>query len=402
MCDIVSNPLRTPNPFWVQQEYAAFDSGDIRSFHSSIPGYYPTPLESLPSLAGQLGIAQLLVKDESQRFGLKAFKAMGASYAIYRFIKQEWERRFGVQFETENLYRRDLLKSMKLRPFCTATDGNHGRAVAWFAKMIGQSAVIYVPSDTVKARIDNIRGEGAEVVVVDGNYDDAVARVANDAGRNGWQVISDTSYPGYTQIPAWIMAGYTTMFEEIDEAMADRKTASLTHVFIQSGVGSFAGSAAWYYYRHHRESLPALISVEPTEADCLLESVRSGNGGITPSRGSQISMMAGLNCGTPSLIAWPLIRDGFSFFLSLSDDYAKTAMRRFFRPLGEDPRIISGESGAAGLAGLTALLTADSLSDARKSVGLTSQSRVLVFNTEGDTDPTNFQSITAGSENVRS
>ncbi|MEW6413267.1 MAG: diaminopropionate ammonia-lyase [Candidatus Zixiibacteriota bacterium] len=395
MCRSIINPLKTPAPFWTQPEYSAFENDDIEAFHRSISGYEPTPLVSLSSLARHLGVRRLLVKDESRRFELKAFKAMGASYAIYRYIKQVWEKQFGVQFELTNLCKPDLLEPLHLMPFCTATDGNHGRAVAWFARLLGQKAYIYVPAGTVRARMDNIRNEGAVVVEVDGDYDAAVERVAEDAERNGWTIISDTSYPGYTLIPAFIMAGYTTMFREIDNQLSDLRVDPPTHIIIQSGVGSFAAAAAWYYHRYHSEKPPALISVEPTEADCLLESVCSGD--VTSSKGSQQTIMAGLNCATPSLIAWPLIRDRFSLFISIPDNYAKRAMRSFFYPDNEDPRIISGESGAAGLAGLIALQSSQPLAQAKRAVDLGPNSTVLLFNTEGDTDPEHFREVTSKS-----
>jgi len=396
MCRYLLNPYLTESPDWDEMGYDSFNERDIAVFHNSIPGYKPTPVVSLPVLAVALGLKDIFVKDESHRFGLKAFKSMGASYAIYRFIKNEWEKRFGVEFKAENLYQRELLKEMNLPPFCTATDGNHGRAVAWFSKLIGQKAVIYLPAETVKARIDNIRNEGAEVVVVDGDYDEAVRRVAADAERNGWNIISDTSYAGYTHIPLWIMAGYTTMFREIDDVMRTVGGADFTHILIQSGVGSFAGAAAWYYRQGGRS--PTLISVEPTAADCFHESILSGKGEPCRSRGDARTIMAGLNCATPSVIAWPLIRDRFTLFLALSDRHCRQAIRRYYHPEGNDPRIISGESGAAGLAALLALFSESSLARARQEIGLGRNSRVLVFNTEGDTDPVNFGQIIRGAD----
>ena len=392
MCQCRRNPYITDNPFWIQQEYRAFAHDDIESFHRSIPGYRPTPLIGLPALAERLDLGELVVKDESHRFGLKAFKAMGASYAIFRFVKEQWERQLGVQFELTNLYQAGLLNQLDLRPLCTATDGNHGRAVAWFAGLIGQRAVIYVPAGTVQARIDNIRREGAQVVIIDGDYDETVRRMAGDAERHGWHVISDTSYPGYTQVPAWIMAGYTTMFREITQArQALNVPGHFTHVFLQSGVGSFAASAAWYF-THHNDR-PRLIAVEPTQADCLMESIRHGDGQARVSRGSSRTIMAGLNCGTPSLIAWPLIRDSYNYFMTISDEYARKAMRRYYYPESADPRVTSGESGAAGLAALLALIENPGLSETKHNLGLGSDSRVLLFNTEGDTDPDNFAAI---------
>lgn len=394
MCRYSFNPRLTDEPVWDNPEYAAFRADDLALFHRSVPGYRPTPLVRLSGLAAKVGVRDILVKDESHRFGLKAFKAMGASYAIYRFIKQEWEKRLGVRFDLDNLYRPELLGQLNLRPFCTATDGNHGRAVAWFAGKIHQRAVIYVPACTVAVRIENIRREGAEVVVVDGGYDDTVLRMARDAELQGWHIISDTSYEGYSQVPAWIMAAYTTMFREIDEILLSSKSRDITHVVVQAGVGSFAGAAAWYYF--HREYSPYLMSVEPVEADCLLESIAAADGEPKMSRGSQQTIMAGLNCGTVSLNAWPLNRDRIALALAVSDEYSRQGMRQYFRPVGDDPRIISGESGAAGLGALLAMTNEKSLKEAATRAGIGADSVILLFNTEGDTDPEHFESVVSG------
>ncbi len=392
MCDYSLNPRASDNPVWSDVDYNSFLSQDIGEFHRSVPGYSPTPLVRLPCLAHKIGVQSILVKDESHRFGLKAFKAMGATYAIYRFVKKVWENRFGVRFDVENLYDPALLSQLNLRPFCAATDGNHGRAVAWFANKIGQRAVIYIPSCAVAARIDNIRKEGAEVVVVDGDYDETLRRMARDAEEQGWHIISDTSYPGYTEIPAWIMAAYTTMFREIDHVLDEGGEPSPSHAIFQVGVGCFAGAAAWYY--RQKSDPPLLIAVEPTEADCILESIRHGGGELRSSRGSLNTIMAGLNCGTPSLNAWPLIRDGFRLAVSVSDESSREAMRQYYHPVGDDPRIISGESGAAGLAALVALAAGDKLAEIRERVGIGRDSTILIFNTEGDTDPDHFKTVT--------
>ncbi len=396
MCRYVINSHPTTGPFRDDPDYESFLNADIEQFHRSIPGYKPTPMVRLTHLAGRLGVRDILVKDESQRFGLKAFKVMGASYAIYRFIKRQWEKRFGVRFELADLYDQSMLAQIGLQPFCTATDGNHGRAVAWFAHLIGQRSVIYIPSCAVKARIDNIRKEGAEVVVVDGSYDETVCRMARDAESQGWHVISDTSYEGYTEIPSWIMAAYTTVFKEIDDVIGEGGGTPPSHAIFQVGVGSFAASAAWYYRR--MGDGPILVSVEPTEADCILESIRQGDGEAKRSRGSLETIMAGLNCGTPSLNAWPLIRDSFRLATALSDECSREAMRQYYYPIGDDSRVISGESGAAGLAALMALVSGGSLEEAGRSIGIGPDSVILLFNTEGDTDPENFHAVTSAAQ----
>ncbi|UCD62918.1 MAG: diaminopropionate ammonia-lyase [Candidatus Zixiibacteriota bacterium] len=394
MCRFCLNPHVTDTPSWTRPEYAAFESSDILRFHRSIPGYSATPLLSLPVLAEKTGVSSIFVKDESRRFDLKAFKVMGASYAIYRFIKSGWERKFGVEFEIDNLYQPELLGQMDRPTFCAATDGNHGRAVAWFSRLLGCKAVVYMPAGSARARVGNIRSEGAVVEVIDGEYDEAVGTMAADAERNGWHIISDMSWPGHTETTGYVMAGYTTMFREIDDVLRSSKLPYPTHIIFQSGVGSFAAAGAWYYYRHRDASGAKLISVEPTRADCLLESALEGGGDLRPSRGDLGSIMAGLNCRTPSLIGWPLIRDRFAMFLSMPDDYSKAAMRQYYYPHGEDPRIISGESGAAGLGALLALSSEDSLAEARRRLSIDDRSVILLFNTEGDTDPENFIAVT--------
>lgn len=345
--------------------------GDVEAFHRSLPGFAETPLVELPFLAKELGVGELWVKDEFKRCGLNAFKVLGASYAIHRFLR--------------------LRTDKAPLTFCTATDGNHGRAVAWAARQLGHKAVIFVPANTVAARIEAIRGEGAEVVVVEGTYDDAVKRAAAEAKAHKWQVISDTAYPGYMEIPAWIMEGYTTLFEEAMRQLtaAGRRPASV--VLLQAGVGGLPCAGTLYFWR--RGQRPTLIAVEPLEADCLRESIASPDGGIRVAQGKQDSIMAGLNCGTPSLLAWPLIRAGMHGFLAIDDDYAREAMRRLASGLGGDPRVISGESGAAGLGGLLALCGERSLSDARGEAGLGPDARVLLLNTEGATDPVSYERI---------
>ncbi|MCC6998585.1 MAG: diaminopropionate ammonia-lyase [Deltaproteobacteria bacterium] len=346
---------------------------DVQAFHRSLPGYQPTPLLELPALARELGVGAVLLKDEAQRFGLNAFKVLGASYAIQRWLASQGKVAGGLTF-------------------ATATDGNHGRAVAWSARRLGHKAVIFVPSNTVPARIEAIRGEGAEVVVVAGTYDDTVRRAAAEAAQHGWQVISDTAYPGYLEIPRWIMEGYGTLFAEIDAELGQRGQAAPDVVLLQAGVGGLA-CAGTLAYRRRGGRVPTLVSVEPTDADCLLESIASPDGSIREAHGKQNSIMAGLNCGTPSLLAWPVLRAGMHGFLAVEDSFAEAAMRRLAAGDGGDPRVVSGESGAAGLAGLLALMTEPGLAGARGELGLGPAARVLLINTEGDTDPVNYRRI---------
>ncbi len=396
-CTGIYNRFRQSSPIWPDDMTVAFFADDILSLHRSLTGYQPTPVVRLPALARSLGVKDIIVKDESHRFDLKAFKVLGASYAIYRFLKDAWEKELNEAF--------DIGRIMDDGPggrwagrytFCTATDGNHGRAVAWTSRGLFQKAVIYMPAGTVPARIRNIEKEGARVEIIDGTYDEAVRRAAADADEHGWQVISDTAYPGYTTVPKYIMAGYTTMFREMEPDIHPDSEPGVDFVFLQAGVGSFAAAAAWYYVNRYGSRRPKLISVEPAEAACMQESISTPDGSMVVSHGSFRTIMAGLNCGTPSLTAWPFMRDAFDLFLAIPDEYAVEAMRRYYHPLPGDQRIISGESGAAGLAALLALLNDDRLHNVRNMLGLGPHSRIFLFNTEGDTDPEHFARVIGG------
>jgi diaminopropionate ammonia-lyase len=324
----VRNPFREPGPL-------PPPSNAAREFHRTLAGYAPTPLVDCRALADSLGLRLLHVKDESHRFGLNSFKALGASFAMSRL------ERAGTVFSA-------------------ATAGNHGRAVAWSARRLGCEAKIFVPSMTTPARIENIRREGADVRIVDGSYEDAVRRCDAESRDHGWQVISDTGYPGYLEIPKWVVEGYRTLFLEYVEQGDQPPDA----VFIQAGVGGLLCAAVDHF--RSRESSPAIVCVEPEVADGLLESISSPVGEPCVSKGPQNSIMAGLNCSEVSLTAWPSIRRGVDIFLAIEDFRTLDAMR-----LLEDAGIDSGESGAAGLAGLVALRD--------RFQG----KRVLVINTEG-------------------
>jgi diaminopropionate ammonia-lyase len=393
MCEYAFNELCRSRPVWPGADYDFLGSSGMLDFHRSLPGYEPTPLRELPDLAARLGLGAVLVKDEAERFGIKAFKALGASYAIYRFLKKQWQGRFSTPFTPARFQDPAALAALGSFTFCAATDGNHGRAVAWTAKKLGQKAVIYMPADSVPARVESIRDEGAEVVLVEGTFDLCVERCAADAAENNWQAISDTAYPGYREIPGWILLGYTSIFAELEGVLHRPEEAGVDTVILPAGVGGLAAAGAFYYAKHYGAGRPVLICVEPVSSDCFLESIRFGKGEALPTRGKLTSIMAGLNCGIPSPLAWPIVRDAVPFFLAMGDTYAEQAMRRYFHPLGTDPRIVSGESGSSGLAALLALTTSEKLAGVRSQLPLNQNSRVLLINTEGDTDPVNFKNI---------
>lgn len=356
------------------QDRAAARRRAVLEFHRSLPEYAPTPLHVCPGLARSLGVGNLYVKDESRRFGLKAFKGLGASWALHRFLE-------------------DCRAAGAPPPpvVATATDGNHGRAVAWAARRAGLPATIYIPAASAPARVEAIRGEGARVELVDGTYDDAVRRCAEESRRNGWQVIADTGYEGSMEIPLLVAEGYGTMFAEAEAQIAAGPLAPPDLALLQGGVGALASAAVDHY--QGRRSRPVLAIVEPVDADCLLESIASEDGRPRPARGRQASIMAGLNCGRVSLAAWPALRGGIDLFFSIEDRFAEEAMQRLHHAVAGDPSIESGESGAAGLAGLIALRTEGVFRAARERLGLTERTAVLVINTEGATDPVAFRRI---------
>jgi diaminopropionate ammonia-lyase len=358
---------------------------DPRAFHASMPGYAPTALRSAPAAAAALGVAEVLVKDESARLGLPSFKVLGASWAVYRALLA----RLGAAPEEIPTFAalRDAVAALRPLSLAAATDGNHGRAVAHMAAQLGLGAAIYVPENTVRARIEAIQSEGATVTVVQGGYDDAIARSAQDASER-CLVISDTSWEGYEEVPAWVIEGYATVFSEIEEQLAGQAAPDIVAVPI--GVGALAAAVV----RHYRsapgpaDARPRILGVEPTSAACVLESVAAGQ--IITLDHPQDSIMAGLNCATPSLIAWPTVSRGIDAYLAVPDARVPEAMRL----LAADA-IVAGETGAGGLAGMLALAGEPQMAQARGALGLHEASRVLLLCTEGATDPEAYERLTA-------
>jgi diaminopropionate ammonia-lyase len=356
-----------------------------REFHRRLPGYAPTPLIGAAEIARTLGIGQLLVKDESQRLGLPAFKILGASWAVYRAL----ETRLGRSLDPWRTIDELNEKLAPLRPLTltTATDGNHGRAVAHVATLFGLDARIYVPAGTAAARIDGIASEGARVEVVDGTYDDAVARAAEDANES-CLVVSDTSWPGYDEIPRWVTEGYSTIMSEIDDELAKRGEANPDLIAIQFGVGALAAALVRHYRQGKFKEQLKLLSVEPLRAACGLASMEAGE--IVTVPGPHDSIMAGLNCGRPSIVAWPIVSRGIDAFIAIPDEQAREAMRALAR-IG----IVAGETGAAGLAGLFELLNGPENARYREPLTIGENTQALVIVTEGATDPESYRRIVA-------
>jgi len=362
-----------------------------RDFHDGIPAFEMTPLKSLRKLAKYIGVKGIWVKDESCRLNLNSFKVLGGSYAIYRFIK----RKLGLQRELtyEEINSDEIRSQTGVITFATATDGNHGRGVAWAANKLGHKSVIYVHKDTSQPRIQAIRSYGADVRVIDGNYDDAVRQVTIDANKYGWEVIADTSWEGYEEIPTWIMQGYTTIVSEAQEQFSAQGVLYPTHIFVQAGVGALAGAVIGHYHALLGDKSPVCIVVEPEEAACLYQSMKIADNNPHNFPGDLNTIMAGLACGDPSPIAWQVLAESADMFISVPDYIAAEGMRMYAVPLKGDPFIVSGESGAVTLATLKHVMLDPELAKLKEKLKLNEESKILLINSEGNTDPLNFRKV---------
>lgn len=364
-----------------------------KEFHQTIPGYEPTPLANLANMANYLGLGGVYVKDESYRFGLNAFKVLGGSFAMARFIAEETNRDVSeLPFET--------LTSDKLREefgqatFFTATDGNHGRGVAWAANRLGQKAVVYMPKGSTQTRFDNIAKEGAKVTIEECNYDECVRMAAAAAAKTEHGVVvQDTAWEGYEKIPAWIMQGYGTMALEASAQLADAGVDRPTHVFVQAGVGSLAGAVQGYFANKYPENPPKVVVVEADIAACLYEGAVHGSGEEVFVDGDLQTIMAGLACGEPNTTSWDILKNHVSVFIAASNGIAADGMRMLSAPIKGDPQVVSGESGAAPFGALVAIMKDPEYAGLKAKLGLDENSKVLLFSTEGDTDPDCYKDI---------
>lgn len=377
-----------PNRSFSAAACAVLEKPPVKSvldFHRQLPEYQATPLQALPAMARKLGISQLWCKDESHRFGLKAYKVLGGAYAIARFLQQKHQLK---ALRLSDLYAHRHTGTENQLVFATTTDGNHGAGVAYMAAKLGYSSQVYVPEATVKSRIAAIEKAGGKVTVFPGSYDDAVRQIARDAQKFNWQLIADTAWNGYTQIPAWIMEGYTTVFEEAAQQLQGQPP---THIFIQAGVGSLAASLCRYFRSFYPAQAVKIVVVEPHSAACFFRSAQINDGNPHPSTEHMDTMMAGLACAEPNPLAWQIIRDAANYLLSCSDSIAVLGMQAYYHPQKGDPRIVSGESGAVTLGALYKILSDKNYAAIQQALGLQQDARVLLINTEGDTDPLNFQ-----------
>ena len=348
----------------------------VREFHKSFAEYNVTPLVSLDCFAEDIGLSGFFVKDESYRFGLNAFKVLGGSYAMSEYAKGD---------------KKDIT-------FVTATDGNHGRGVAWAAGKMGCEAYVYLPRGSAEERLQNIRSLGAHADIMDLSYDDAVRHAMKMADENDWILIQDTSWLGYEEIPKKIMQGYTTMGAEIREQLG---SVVPTHIFLQAGVGAMAGAMTGYFVDLYGKKCPKIIIVEPDKANCIYKTAKADDGKLHFFTGEMDSIMAGLCCGEPCGVAWDVLKERADYVISCPDEIAKKGMRILAKPIGTDRKIISGESGAVTTGLVAEIMTNSELAFIREEIGLDKKSVVLCISTEGNTDKENYNKIVFGRNMTR-
>ncbi len=389
--NIISTPINNQNlPLFLNENI----SNQVRKFHSSISNYEITPLVSLNNLAKELNIKGLYVKDESYRFNLNAFKPLGGIYAIFKIVCSKLNLN-DKDTTFDDLQENHIKEQLKDMVFITATDGNHGKGVAFAASKLGCKSIVLMPKGSVEVRAEAIRQVGAsQVTITDLNYDDAVRKAAKMAEENNWYLVQDTAWPGYEDIPNYITQGYTTMANEACEQLLEYGVKKPTHLFLQAGVGSMAGAVLGYFSNKYNGNPPITTIVEPKTVACIYKSAYANDGNPHAVTGDLQTIMAGLNCGEPNKTTWPILRDFASFYAACPDFVTARSMNLMAHPLGNDKKIISGESGAVGLGLLDLLIKRDEFKEVRKSMNLNSDSIVLIFSTEGNTDPIGYDEIT--------
>lgn len=373
------------------EETALFSEEEVEKvyrFHQSMGDKYnQTPLARLDALAASLGLGSLCVKDESKRGNLKAFKLLGGAYAVANSIC----RKLGVNIADVDF---SYLKSDEVKhklgdlTFAAASDGNHGKSVAWAAHEFNQKSIVYMPKGTVQDRIDAIERFGGTVVVSDDNYDWCVREVNRLSAEKGWEVVLDTASEGDAQVATWVMQGYATMGVEAIEQLG---SVLPTHMFLQAGVGSMAAAMVGVFVNHYSDKCPKIYIVEPHQAACYFDSGVANDGKARRVDGDMDSIMAGLACGVPNPISWEIIRNFADGFFSCDDVLTADGMRILGNPLEGDPRVVAGESGAVGTGLVDEIMK--NCPDLAKEIGLDASSRVIMFSTEGDTDTKNYRDV---------
>lgn len=361
----------------------------VRKFHQSFSAYQPTALRNLKNLAAALNLNGFFVKDESSRFGLNAFKVLGGSYCIGRALAE----RAGIpdrELTFARLQQEDVKAVTRGMTFVTATDGNHGRGIAWTAHALGLDAVVYMPKGSAAERLQNIQKLGAKAEILDLNYDDAVRYAAECERKYGWVMVQDTAWEGYEAIPTWIMQGYTTLALETVEQLGSEIP---THIFLQAGVGAMSGALTGFFTDYYREKKPVIVIVEPNRADCIYRTAAANDGTLHTVDGDMDTIMAGLACGEPCSIGWEMLRRYANHYVSVPEYVAAKGMRVLGNPAGDDTRVISGESGAVTSGLVAELMMNESLNGLRTAIGLGKDSNVLCISTEGDTDRQNYRKI---------
>lgn len=366
-------------------------SQKVINFHKSFPLYKRTPLVDLKNLSEEVGLKGFYVKDESKRFDLNAFKVLGASYAIGTYIAEQLDMDIS-ELPYEKMVSKEVKEKLGDINFTTATDGNHGRAVAWTANQLGQKSKVFMPKGTTEERVLNIRKENSDVDVYDMNYDDCVKEAAKFAEENNGVLVQDTSWDGYEDIPRQIMQGYTTMAKEALDQMKE-KGQEPTHIFLQAGVGSMATAVTGFFMNAMKDNPPMITIVEPKEANTVYRTATADDGKLHNVEGDLDSIMAGLCCGEIGTIGWPVLSSYARNYISVDDTYAAHGMRLLGNPLADDTKVISGESGAVTPGVVHKLMTDEDLKEQKEALKLDENSVVLCFSTEGDTDKESYRRI---------
>ncbi len=376
----------------------ALEVNKVRTFHQSMKEYEVTPLVALDNLAKELGVKKIYVKDESYRFNLNAFKALGGTFSLAKLLC----KRLDIDIEEitfEYFNQPEIKEKIANLIFVTATDGNHGRGIAWAASKLGCKSVVYMPKGSSERRLQAIKDAGAEAFITEMNYDDAVRFASEKATKEGWILVQDTAWEGYEEIPTWVTQGYTTMAAEAIDQMMDDGFKSPTHVFLQAGVGSLAGGVLGYFANLFEENCPITTIVEAEAANCIYQSALINDGNPHIVSGDLETIMAGLACGEPNPITWKILRDFASCYVSCPDYVSAHGMRVLANPVGNDKKVISGESGSVGVGLFEMIMSRDALEHLRNELKLTADSIVLFFNTEGDTDKEHYRKIVIEGKN---